>query len=86
MENKEVIEKLTEFYLKQSDFPTIARALSAAMIDYSRFVNVDKLDEEERNSLYARSFLNAKELQRFVKDGWKGEKFILRNVPEKERE
>lgn len=66
--NKEVINALQEFFLKQ-DPKDIARALAACMIDFQRMVNFEKLGSEEKACLQARLLVNVEELQRFAKEG-----------------
>ncbi|HMG13869.1 MAG TPA: hypothetical protein VK590_00410 [Saprospiraceae bacterium] len=65
MNNKEVIKRLTEYFLKQ-DPKDIAKALSACMIDFNRLMHADSLGEIERANLFMRVRLNVEELQRFL--------------------
>lgn len=65
--NKELIEKLTTYFLKQ-DPEVVCKLLAAAMIDMSRYRNFDKLGDEELRSLLYRTEHNFHELQDFVKE------------------
>lgn len=68
MKNKEVIDKLQEFYLKQ-DPKLVARALASCMIDYNRLVNYDKLGKNEKFNFDLRVRSNADTLRKFVEYG-----------------
>ncbi len=65
--NKEVIDALQEYFLKQ-DRKKIARALANCMIDIQRFVNFDSLPEHEASLLITRAVANSKEIIDFVKE------------------
>jgi hypothetical protein len=71
MKNRIVIEKLAEYYLKHSDFETVAKGLAAVMIDYNRFINYMQLDAEERACFIDRCKRNARVLQKFVQNDFK---------------
>ena len=67
MDNKEVIKRLTEYFLKQ-DAKDIAKGLAACMIDFNRLMHADSLGEVERANLFMRIRLNVEELQRFLRN------------------
>lgn len=71
MDNKEAIERLTEYYLTQ-DPAIICKALASAQIDINRFMTANQLDEKQRKCLIYRSRLLIKEIQKFLKNGPKG--------------
>lgn len=70
--NKEVIEALTRYFLKQSK-EELAYALSALFVDFNRLANWDKLSEKEQLCFKARMQLNAASLSDFMKNGPKGD-------------
>ncbi len=84
MDNKEVVDKLVDYFLSTSDPKTIARGLANCMLDYVRYANFDNLDEQEKMNFMARVFINAKEFQTFAKKGPDGKGFKLKNISETE--
>lgn len=72
MTNKELIEKLVEYFLTQ-DSKVVARILANQMIDMRRLILLDRLPKEEAASVIKRSLLNMKELERFSRQGPKGD-------------
>ncbi len=68
--NKEVMERLQEYFLKQ-DPAIIARALAGAMIDFNRFYYIDQISDDEEENLFFRLGKNCQGLQEFI------EQFIL---------
>lgn len=78
--NKEVIDNLQRYFLKQ-DMKVITRALANAMIDYYRIAHRSTLPEDELTRLVYRIKKNADQLQKFVKSGFKdGEGLSLMDV------
>jgi len=69
--NKEVIKKLSDYYLEH-DPKLIARLLANATLDLYRFYNYENLSVYQQVSLAMRNQQNAKELQKFIKDGPNG--------------
>jgi len=78
--NKEAIDKLESYYAEQ-DPRTVARALAALMLDIHRIVTVDRLPEGEAINLKNRMVLNSQAFVDFIKNGSKGEKFKIINIP-----
>lgn len=72
MENKEVIEKLVEYFVTQ-DIKTIAHCLAAIMVDCNRLVNQEKLSLSQRKNLWNRIHLNNKSLSEFLEKGPQGD-------------
>jgi hypothetical protein len=79
MTNKEVIEKLREYFREHADFETLARALANLMIDNHRLINYLDLPSKERSLLNRRMRANDEMLTNFIKNGGK-EKFCLNNI------
>lgn len=77
MNNKEVIEKLKAYYLTQ-DHETVCHALASLVVDVHRVVNCEKLPEKEFRCLEWRLNKMSEELEKFVKDGPKGELVITK--------
>lgn len=68
MTNKEVIEKLTEYFLKQ-DHRTVCRTLANYWLDQHRMVNIERLPKDEAERLLIRMKANARTLNMFVERG-----------------
>ena len=68
MNNKEVIDALQEYFLKQ-DPKDIARFLANMMIDLNRFLSIEELPPDEAESLYFRIRYNVQQLRDFAKNG-----------------
>jgi hypothetical protein len=68
MDNKQVIQKLVDYYVTQ-DPAMVARALANALVDFNRFANLPHLPDEERECLFARLKANCDELQDFIANG-----------------
>ena len=66
--NKEVIEKLTEYFL-ESDPKVVARTLAGLMIDLNRISNYESLELDEQKNLLDRMALNYQQLHDFVENG-----------------
>ena len=66
--NKEIIEKLTSYLMKQ-DQKTVCRFLANCFIDYNRLANHYKLPEKEKKNLEFRISYNAQVLRNWVKNG-----------------
>lgn len=66
--NKEIIDALQEYYLKQ-DPDVIARALAALMIDLNRIMCSESLPKDEKNNLIIRMNANRNELLKFINEG-----------------
>lgn len=69
MQNKEVIEKLTDYLLTQTDYAAVCRALANCMLDFNRLANWKDITPEERDSLTLRIEMNSDEFERFAKEG-----------------
>jgi hypothetical protein len=67
MNNKEVMDRLTEYYLTQ-DPKLVARALASQMVDLHRIWHMLELPEAEMHSLHERCEMNLIELDRFLED------------------
>lgn len=67
MTNKEVINKLTEYYLTQ-DPKVVCRFLANCMIDINRFLNIDSLPIKEGEQLVERAMINMKAVKEYLKD------------------
>ncbi len=78
--NKEIIEELIEYYKKQ-DLETVCRTLANCQVDLNRWTNIHLCEHKERESLIKRTRINAKELQRFLREGGK-ESLTLGNLDE----
>jgi len=68
MENFEVIEKMSEYLLKQ-DPNTVCTLCAGLMVDIHRFIYIDKLPEDEAERLMQRSYRNVSQLHEFIKGG-----------------
>lgn len=66
--NKEVIDALIEYFLKQPP-EVIARGLANSMIDIQRLYLFSECTNEEKKSLLYRTDQNIRALKKFVKDG-----------------
>lgn len=71
--NKELINELQDFFLKQ-DPSIIARILAGMMIDMNRIMSMDTLGKNEKDCLLVRMEANRNELVRFAKEGPRNEK------------
>ena len=69
--NKELIERLKNYYMEQ-DPEVVAHCLAAAQIDLSRVFNLDDLPEPELLSLQIRLQLHETQLIDFIENGPKG--------------
>ena len=67
MTNKELIEKLQAYFLKQ-DPKVVTRILANMFIDVNRVFHYDSLSDQELISLHSRMALNHNELQTFALD------------------
>ncbi len=76
--NKEVIDALQDYFLKQ-DPKDIARVLAATLIDINRIRNYESLEYEEQQCLQFRLDHNLEELRKFIKKGPDGT-FTFSNV------
>lgn len=76
--NKEVVEKLVEYFLTQ-DQASVCRILANLMIDMHRINNISKLEEKEKASLFFRMDKNSKSLLDFVKNGPQGDLTVFNN-------
>ncbi len=65
--NKEVIEKLTKYLLKQ-DFNIVCRLLAGCMIDYNRLYYFEDLPVDERERLMVRIKANSEQLNKFIEN------------------
>lgn len=68
MKNKEVIEKLTIYFLQQNPYD-VCRMLAASMIDFHRIWHYEHLGANERDNLYERLENNVEQLVNFVENG-----------------
>jgi len=66
--NKEVIQKLTQYFMNQ-DKSLVCRLLANAMIDYNRIYNSDILPDDELENLNFRIRQNSNELKKFIDNG-----------------
>jgi hypothetical protein len=66
--NKEVIDSLVEYFLKQPP-KIIARGLANAMVDIKRLYMFSECSNEEKKSLLFRTDQNIRALNKFIKDG-----------------
>lgn len=60
MTNKEMIEKLTNYFMSQ-DSLLVANSCAHLIIDLNRFYNFNDLSENERNDLFERVSYNLSE-------------------------
>jgi hypothetical protein len=68
--NKEVIDKLTEFFTKKCDRNIVSHCLASMMIDMRRIRHINDITEGEQESLHLRMIQNDFELENFIeKDG-----------------
>ena len=67
MDNKEAIESLKKYLLSQNQ-KDVVHLTACMMIDINRFLNYDRLDMHERNSLLKRSKHNVKEMIKYLKN------------------
>lgn len=79
MENKEVVQKLIEYYRKQ-DIEVIYRTLANCQIDYNRLDAIELLPQEERTMLLTRIKFNAVALRKFIREGDNGQPLKLTNI------
>lgn len=68
MTNKQVIEKLQKYFLEQ-DRETVARGYANALIDINRYLNIDKLPNDEKDHLIMRSNITINEIKKLMEDG-----------------
>jgi hypothetical protein len=76
MDNKQVIEKLTEYFMTQ-DKHLIARGLAGAQLDFYRYNKWDSLPTTELVCLHERTRLMAEEFEKFVRNGPDGDLKIV---------
>jgi hypothetical protein len=76
MDNKQVIERLTEYFMTQ-DKHIIARCLANSLLDFHRYYNWDSLPQPELECLLERTRLKSKELEKFVRSGPVGDLKIV---------
>lgn len=67
MKNKEAIEKIIK-YLNQQPQEVVNRICANLMIDIHRWIHINQLDQDEKNSLFFRSNKNSNELLNFLKN------------------
>ena len=79
MNNKEVIDKLTAYFITQ-DPRQIALALASTMVDMHRLLLFRELDPEEKESLRVRCAANSEELIRFLNKGPRETPFQTTNI------
>lgn len=79
MENKEVVQKLIEYYRKQ-DIEVVYRTLANCQIDYNRLDTIEHLAQEERTMLLTRIKFNAVALRKFIREGDNGQPLKLTNI------
>jgi hypothetical protein len=72
MKNKEVADKLVEYFLTQ-DPKIVARVAANSIIDLNRVFYMSKLSNEELKSLFIRMDRNTKALANFVQNGPQGD-------------
>ncbi len=70
--NKEVIRKLSDYFLTQNP-GIVARVLANCMIDFHRIRNLDELPENEKDSLTFRIDANSQAVVDFVNNGPQGD-------------
>lgn len=68
MTNKELIDKLYEYFLTQ-DPKVIARMCANLQIDLLRFLRIDKLPDDEAYHLIDRISILREEIDDFIKNG-----------------
>ena len=69
MKNKEIIDKLTDYFIKEGDPQIVARILAGMMIDFNRILHFHELPDDEKTSLVERMRLNNEELMKFAREG-----------------
>ncbi len=74
MTNKEVVDKLQLYYLTQ-DPKMVARICANFALDLNRFLNIDDLDDDEKEDFLRRISFNVGEIYKFVR----GEDLDLRH-------
>lgn len=79
--NKEVIEKLVEYYLKQ-DPERVARLCANFAVDLNRFLYIDYLDKDERDEFLLRMTYNVSNIHNLVREDDEQE-IDLRHWPSK---
>jgi hypothetical protein len=82
MDNKEVMDRLQEYYLTQ-DPKVVALCLASAMIDINRIYNLNDLPQAESESLRVRITLLVKELHKFIEKGPSGDIIFVKTYSEK---
>jgi hypothetical protein len=80
VENKVLIQKLSEYFLTQNP-ETVCRALAGAMVDMVRIEHWSQITEEERESFFFRVKSNAQMVQDFVMNGYgKDDELVINNL------
>lgn len=77
MGNKEVIQKLKGYFLKQKH-EDVAYIAASLILDLCRFSQPDKMTEAEKASLIIRTHANLQETRRFLRQNHSGELKITR--------
>lgn len=77
--NKEVIELLQNYYLKQ-DSKIIARCLANVVIDLHRIQNFEFLPNSEKECLIDRMRLNGEQLEKFLLNPHEDIELLLINM------
>jgi len=80
MKNKEVIDKLQEYFINECDPKIVARTLAGMMVDMNRVKNIKQLTKSEKECLFDRIDNNCKQLEDFIKNGPRETlKYIVQN-------
>lgn len=85
MENKEIIKKLTRYFLKDCDPKVVAKLLAACLVDINRIRHFEHLPDSEKENLMLRINHNSDELLDFVKNGAK-QALVVENLSFGEKE
>ena len=80
MTNKEMIDKLQEYFLKQ-DPSVVARMTANLLLDIIRFLTIEILTEDQAENLIYRSRYNASQVYHVLNDENYKESLILKNKP-----
>lgn len=68
MENKEVIDRLVEYFLTQ-DPAIVARMFANAIVDLNRVYHIDQLSDSEIACLFDRMEHNREQVIKLIEDG-----------------
>lgn len=71
--NKRVLEGLQKYFMENSDFKTVSRLLANMLIDFNRMMAVESLPQEEQVILLARCHANLYQLNKFIRNDFKGD-------------